>query len=180
MAKEISGGAWQRFAHDPRLPANAGLRAADADRAVVNDVLAGAYSEGRLDHDELEERSDRLAVTKTLGELSALIVDLVPAHASAAPSAAARRAEAERRYLKRRQDALAAFVIPSVICWVIWAWVVLGPGGTPFPWPLFVMLGTGWTWVQLITTRESVVAELEQQLERKEQKRQRRLGGTNQ
>jgi hypothetical protein len=175
MAEEISGSAWQRFGHDPRLPANAMLRAADADRAVVSDVLAAAYAEGRLDRDELDERNDRLTTTKTLGELRTLVDDLLPAVA-AAPSPAALRAEAERRYLKRRQDALAAFLIPTLICWVIWAWVLIGPGGTPFPWPLFVTIGTGWTWVQLVTTRERAVAELEQQLLRKEAKRQRRLG----
>ena len=62
---------WERFPHDPRLAANAPLRASDRDRDVVTDVLATAYSEGRLTREELDERSDRAASAKTLGELPA-------------------------------------------------------------------------------------------------------------
>ena len=48
---------WDRFPHDPRLEANGPLRASDRDRDVVTDVLATAYSEGRLTREELDERT---------------------------------------------------------------------------------------------------------------------------
>jgi len=52
---------WSSLSHDPRDPAYAGLRASDADRAVVQEVLTEAYADGRLDHDELDARSTAAA-----------------------------------------------------------------------------------------------------------------------
>ena len=65
----MSAAFWSRFPHDPRSPENARLRAADRDRDAVNDLLGTAYAEGRLTSEELDERTDRAASAKTLGEL---------------------------------------------------------------------------------------------------------------
>src|SRR5687767_7685509 len=69
---------WHEFALDPRDPAHAGLRAADADRDVVRRVLGDAYAEGKLDREEFDERTDVVATSRTLGQLPAIIDDLVP------------------------------------------------------------------------------------------------------
>ncbi|MBV2363861.1 DUF1707 SHOCT-like domain-containing protein [Streptomonospora nanhaiensis] len=66
-------------AHGQALPH---LRASDADRDRVAEVLSTALSEGRLTHDEHSERLDALYAAKTLGELAPLTQDL-PAAAGA-------------------------------------------------------------------------------------------------
>jgi uncharacterized membrane protein len=52
------------------------LRAADADREQLVDVLKDAFTEGRLSQDEYTERMERAYTAKTYGELSALVADL--------------------------------------------------------------------------------------------------------
>ncbi|GIH91499.1 DUF1707 domain-containing protein [Planobispora siamensis] len=59
-------------------PKPADLRAGDTDREQVAVVLNDALADGRLSHDEHEERLERLYGARTLGELTALIADLVP------------------------------------------------------------------------------------------------------
>ena len=71
------GTAWDRFSLDPRHADNARLRASDSDRDVVNDVLGTAYADGRLTPAELDERSDQVAQSRTLGDLPPIIDDLV-------------------------------------------------------------------------------------------------------
>lgn len=171
---ELERGVWQRFDQDPRLPSHAHLRASDLDRDVIADVLATAYGEGRLDREELDERSDRLRTTKTLGELPDLVGDLVVDQSAPRPAGRSMRREAEEKYAARRNAALWSFLLPTVICWVVWASVLLGAGGTAFPWPLFVTLGTGAGWFRMLTAREAQVAELERQLEEKERRREER------
>jgi hypothetical protein len=53
-----------------------GMRASDADRDRVLDVLREAAAEGRLTPDELEERMGATLAARTLGELAALTADL--------------------------------------------------------------------------------------------------------
>ncbi|MDT0304756.1 DUF1707 SHOCT-like domain-containing protein [Streptomonospora wellingtoniae] len=52
------------------------LRASDADRDRVAELLASALSEGRLSHDEHSERMDAAYSARTLGELAPLTSDL--------------------------------------------------------------------------------------------------------
>jgi hypothetical protein len=52
------------------------IRASDADRDVVVDVLREAYTEGRLTADEFDERMSAAYVSKTWGQLRELTVDL--------------------------------------------------------------------------------------------------------
>lgn len=174
---ELQRGVWQRFDLDPRLPGHAHLRASDLDRDVISDVLASAYAEGRLDHDELDERSDRLRSTKTLGELPPLVADLITDRSAPRPAVRSMRAEAEQRYRARLNGALWAFLVPTLICWVVWAMTTPGE----FPWPIFVTLGTSLGWLRLVTARETHIAETERHLQekarRREEKRLRRLQG---
>ncbi|WP_030658719.1 MULTISPECIES: DUF1707 domain-containing protein [Streptomyces] len=73
----------------PAAPAPAGLRASDADRDRIAQILGDAVAEGRLTAEEHSERLDTLYAVKTVGELEALVRDL-PAPAGAhAPSSSA-------------------------------------------------------------------------------------------
>ncbi|MFD7924192.1 DUF1707 domain-containing protein [Streptomyces sp. NPDC059740] len=65
------------------------LRASDADRDRVAEILREALAQGRLDAEEHAERLDRLYRSKTVGELQPLVRDL-PDVAAGAPKAAAR------------------------------------------------------------------------------------------
>ncbi|MEV6005222.1 DUF1707 domain-containing protein [Streptomyces sp. NPDC051976] len=56
--------------------AEADLRASDADRDRISDILREALAEGRLDAAEHSERLDRVYAAKTLGELEPLVRDL--------------------------------------------------------------------------------------------------------
>lgn len=52
------------------------LRASDADRDRVAEVLRAAAADGRLGLDELDERLERLYAAKTYGELEPVVEDL--------------------------------------------------------------------------------------------------------
>ena len=170
-------GVWERFEHDPRIERNARLRASDRDRDVVIDVLGAAYADGRLTPDELDERSDRVAHSKTLGELPAVIDDLVlPDVPGTVQVSGAYRAEAERRYRRRRLVALIVFLWPTLICWVVWISVLLGGVGTTFPWPVFPTLGTSLPLVLVMVSRKDMISGTERRLEQRELRRLRRGG----
>jgi hypothetical protein len=55
---------------------HATLRASDADREQLVDVLKAAFSEGRLTQDEYTARMEQAYTAKTYGELRALVADL--------------------------------------------------------------------------------------------------------
>lgn len=71
-------------------PAAAGaIRASDADRDRIADILREALAEGRLDAEEHSERIDAVYRAKTVGELEPIVHDL-PAAGRRHDSAAAR------------------------------------------------------------------------------------------
>ncbi|MFI6286977.1 DUF1707 domain-containing protein [Streptomyces sp. NPDC051018] len=53
-----------------------GIRASDADRDRIADILRDALAEGRLDAEEHSERIDAVYRAKTLGELQPIVRDL--------------------------------------------------------------------------------------------------------
>jgi hypothetical protein len=61
------------------------LRASDAERERIVAALREAAGEGRLDVEELDERTERAYAAKTRGELLPLIQDLPLAHAPSPP-----------------------------------------------------------------------------------------------
>ncbi len=63
------------------------MRAADADRERVADVLREAVAQGRISFDELDERLDQAYAAKTYADLEVITRDL-PASGAAAPAAA--------------------------------------------------------------------------------------------
>jgi hypothetical protein len=160
---------WDEFAVDPRSSQYGSLRASDADREIVHRVLGSAYADGRLTREEFDQRSDAVLGAKTLSQLPALIHDLVPdpgpsARLPALAEDPAFQARAVAAYEKDRREAAWGFVSASLICWVIWG-VTSGAGG--FPWPVFVMLGTGLHLLRLLVMRGSEIDERRKRLERK-------------
>jgi uncharacterized protein DUF1707 len=159
---------WSRFAHDPRDPAYAGLRASDRDRAVVHDALAEAYAEGRLDRDELDERTAAVDAAKTYADLVSPLSDLT-VDATSPALRPAPRADLERQatgyYQEKRGEALMGFLIPNLIVWTIWFFA-----GHGFPWPVFVLIPTAGNLVRVLSSKQSIVDGRVEKLERRRAK----------
>ena len=157
---------WESFRLDPRQAGNASMRASDADRELVRAVLVDAYGDGRLTREEYDDRLNTLYDSRTLGELPSLVADLTPADSPPALPArlhpADLRARGARKWRRDVEESLGAFLVPSVICTVIW--IAVGGG---FFWPLFPMVFLGLNVLKTVVQRESAiereVARLEKQ-----------------
>lgn len=156
---------WESFRLDPRQPENASMRASDADREIVRDVLAEAYADGRLTREEYDDRLGTLYSSRTIGELPSLVTDLVPARGPSStpvPSPSADpRARGTRKWRRDVEEALTAFLIPSIICSVIWIASSRG-----FFWPAFPMVFLGLNLVRTVVQRESVIEREVRRLEK--------------
>lgn len=62
----------------PQPRRSGGMRAGDADRTLVSDLLSAAYAEGRLTREEHDTRVAQAMDARTFDDLRALTVDLVP------------------------------------------------------------------------------------------------------
>jgi hypothetical protein len=160
---------WLRFEHDPRDPAYAGLRASDRDRAVVHDALAEAYAEGRLDRDELDDRTSQVDGAKTYADLVPPLQDLTVD--SAVPSVSVTsRPDLERQalgyYREKLTEAFMSFLIPNLICWAIW--FMTGHDG--FVWPIFVLIPTVGNLLRVGASKRSIIEGRVEKLERKQAK----------
>ena len=148
---------WESFRLDPRQPGHASMRASDADREIVRAMLADAYADGRLTREEYDDRLNTLYGSRTLGEVPSLVTDLVPPDdppaAPALPPTADLRTRGARKWRKDVEESFAAFLVPSIICIVIWIAVT----GRGFFWPAFPMLITGLNLVKTVVQRESVI-----------------------
>lgn len=168
---------WSSFDRDPRVAANQALRVGDRDRDVVRDLVAEAYADGMLRQEEMDERLTRAQDATVLGDLMPIVTDLVPERATGSTSALARAGQEEIdrlalvRYRERRGQALIGMLVPSVICLAIW---LFSSGGLGFPWPIFVILGTGGYFFRLLAGKESAI---EEERERLRKKRARALAG---
>jgi hypothetical protein len=112
--------------------ATAAHRASDAEREAAADRLRAAAAEGRLDHDELDERVGRVYAARTRGELATLTDDLPAPAPQPEPPAPAWKSEAVRQRL-------AGFIIANLVCNAVW----LATGAHGDWWPKWVLLGTG-------------------------------------
>lgn len=168
---------WSEFARDPREQGFQGLRAGDRDRDLVSGAVSEAYADGRLTREELDDRLSQVQRARLLGDLLPIVSDLMPAREVASRSALARAGAGEIdrlalvRYTEQRRRALAGMLVPSLICLTIWIWSMVSSGGLAFPWPLFVILGTGAHLSRLVIGRESAIEEEREKL-RKKQARQ--------
>lgn len=75
----MTAGPW-----DPRARAHGHLRASDADREQVVEILTTAFVQGRLSLDELSPRAGQALASRTYAELAAIIAD-IPTPPLAAP-----------------------------------------------------------------------------------------------
>jgi hypothetical protein len=163
------GSLWRRFEHDPRDPAYAGMRASDRDRAVVHDALAEAYAEGRIDRDELEERTTRADAAKTYADLVPPLHDLmadaaVPTLSLSSPDDLQRKAASY--YRDRLREAFLALLVPNLICWAIW--YMTGHDG--FIWPVFVLIPTMGNLLRVGASKQAIIDERIEKLEKRQAK----------
>jgi hypothetical protein len=132
------------------------LRAADADRAAVADVLGTHMSAGRLTVAEYDDRLARAYAARTYGELAELTADLpapAPAPAAAEPVPASSGATSWGHGgwghgcgpgwgawgVAGRRSAWASWLSTAVIVVGIWALTSISSGGWIYPWPLWVI-----------------------------------------
>ena len=148
---------WDESEFDPRSAQYGPLRASDADRDVVHRVLGGAYADGRINREEFDERSEAVLGARRLpsSPRSCPTWSRSPGSPRAVPcrarDPAALQARAVAAYRADVREAAWGFVSASIICWVIWG--VTSAGG--FPWPVFVMLGTGLHLLRLLVMRST-------------------------
>ena len=119
------------------------LRASRADREQVIDVLKAAFTQGRLDQDELDLRVGRALASRTYADLAVLTAD-IPIRPSGARLPEAARASVNRKAVAAMTGASAVLV---AICMVM----AHTSDGSPFVIPLvviflvmFVAVPTGW------------------------------------
>jgi hypothetical protein len=148
---------WESFRLDPRQPGHASMRASDADREIVRAVLADAYADGRLTREEYDDRLSTLYVSRTLAEMPSLVSVLVTPDDQPTPHSPPFPAEltsrGARKWRRDVEESVAAFLVPSIICTVIW--ISITGGG--FFWPVFPMLFLGLNLVKTVVQRESVI-----------------------
>lgn len=170
MTTGSDGSLWRRFEHDPRDPVYAGMRASDRDRAVVHDALAEAYADGRLDRDELDERTGQVDRAKTYGALlppiSDLLADAAPGQVAPTAPSAELRLTAEQHYRDKLRETFFEFLIPNLICWAIWYMT----GHDNFIWPVFVTIPTLIHLLQVGANKRSIIDTRIEKLERKQAK----------
>lgn len=109
------------------------LRASDADRERVADLLGDHAAAGRLEPEELERRTGAALAARTLGELAPLTADL--------PDGGTRQSPRSRRPTRRlpalRGEARAYLAVMALLVAV---WALAGAG---YFWPVWPALGWG-------------------------------------
>lgn len=115
-------------------PPNPEMRASDAEREQTASVLEEQFAEGRLTHEELQDRLQQAYAARTIGQLANLTADL-PAPSKTPPPA--RRSNLEVQRMKRVRDRVLAYVILMLFLIAIWA--VSGQHGSFWPiWPIVI------------------------------------------
>jgi class 3 adenylate cyclase len=109
------------------------LRASDADRDRVAELLRDHYGAGRLSDDDLSERVDAAYRARTISQLQALTADL-----PSAPEAGRRRRRRRGALDTSFRIHLTVFIVVNVMLIGIWA----ASGGGYF-WPVWPILGWG-------------------------------------
>lgn len=124
---------------------NPSLRASDADRDRIVEILRQHRVEGRITAEEFDERMAAAYNAKTMGALAELTTDLpVDLAAHARQQAEIARQKAERGSMsKQMRAAISSWASLAVVLTVIWA--VAGFGYYWPAWPLGVMAALGVT-----------------------------------
>ena len=152
------------------------LRASDADRNVVHGVLTEAFADGRLDREEYDERTAATLQARTLGQLPALVADLVPdrpllSSSSRVPLVAASNGDLQKRadekWHEDRRHAFMGFVGSALLTWAIWIATAWGDWNI-FPWPLIVNAFALMNFLRVATNKTEIVTAEVKRLERKQ------------
>jgi hypothetical protein len=77
-------------------------------------------------------------------------------------------ARAVRHWEGERRRAVTMFVMVSLICWMVFVPTGLVHGH--FPWPLWVMLGTGINVLRVGLQRDRIIADERRRLERRQRR----------
>ena len=122
------------------------LRASQADREQVIDLLKAAFEQGRLARDEFDLRVGQALASQTYADLAALTADITPARLTRA-----RPLEPPRESANKKKKALAALSCATLAYPGLMAALPPIPDGSPFAVPvmvvMFVLFGavaTGW------------------------------------
>jgi Domain of unknown function (DUF1707)/2TM domain len=123
--------------HDPNIPGREpDLRASDAERAQIIELLRRHHEAGRLTAEELVERIERVNEATTFRDLDASMANLPRLLPPLAPHPATERTPGEARQAFYR--ALFAYVVINLFLIGIWAF-----SGRGAFWPIWVVLGWG-------------------------------------
>ena len=108
------------------MDSNRTLRVSDADRDAAVSELGEHFQEGRLDRDELEDRSWRALRARTGNDLDEVLADLPRATRAAAGTPA----------VVRPRPALVPFMVPVLVGLALTATILTaaGAGGWHHPW----------------------------------------------
>lgn len=131
---------WARFPLDPRSSGD--LRAGDPDRETAREIIAEAYADGQLDHDEYALRLDGVLGAHHLGQLVPLLSDLslpAPQRPAAAFPSLGQVPVAGIPLFKRPIVRSAAFVI--AVTNLVWLWTSISSGQVIYYWPMWPALG---------------------------------------
>lgn len=168
---------WSSFTRDPRDRQHQALRASDQDRLLVQQVLADAYADGRLDREEFDERSEAARTVRTLGDIDPLLKDLVaPRPAPTSSLAHATRADLERlahrHWQAKRREAVFSFLGASTVTTAIWFLTSWGEGGFDpyFFWPAFVIVFSLLHLIRTAASRQDIVEDEVKRLEKRQAK----------
>lgn len=135
------------------MPGDPRLRASDADRERVAQLLREHHAVGRLTAEEFDARLEKVFTARTLGELDALLADMPAIDLYQLPSAGIR--PAQRAVRVRDRDRSGALVprqngtwgaFAAVTALLAAAWVIIGvaTGGLAWlPWFLLVIIPWG-------------------------------------
>ena len=125
------------------------LRASNADREQVIEVLKAAFVQGRLDRDELDLRVGRVLASRTYAGLAALTADIPARLARARPPEPAREPAGKKTNTKKKAAAALACTTPAIVAML--AGLPPMPDGSPLAAPLTVVMcvlfgavSTGW------------------------------------
>ena len=149
------------------------MRATDADRDVVLDVLRDAFVDGRLSQTEHDQRSGAALECRTIGEIAPLVSDLVAAGTSPvrATSAGTVHEQAVAKYRRDLRDSRNGWIFVSVLTVGIWAATSGFGAGAYFFWPVFPILGVGIGYLSTRLNAESRIEDIEEKLLEKRKRR---------
>jgi Domain of unknown function (DUF1707)/2TM domain len=125
--------------HDPNVPGwQPDLRASDAEREQVIELLRRHHQAGRLTTEELAQRIDRVNAATTFGELDAILANLPRLPPEAVPPTPTPQERGRGAARPAFYRVLFAYVVINLF--LIGVWAFSGRGAF---WPIWVMLGWG-------------------------------------